>query len=283
MPVKAAWVTLLTRTNYTAGVQVLVRSLQNVQSQYPLVVLYTPDTIPESVLDLLRHSGCITRPTQFFAPEGKIEYIFDRYADNWTKFRAWELDEYDRVILVDADMLVRKNMDELMTMTLQEGWIAACHACTCNAMKIKRYPANWIPENCAYAGCDKSASNAAPPISRMGFFNAGLVILKPSKAAFQEIVDALPATTDPNAFLFAEENHLSHVYKGRWIPLPYIYNATKTLFVAHGTMWDHDRVKNMHYNIAKPWDTDMAEAKKNGDQFYELYTWWWSMYAECKN
>ncbi|RUP42787.1 nucleotide-diphospho-sugar transferase [Jimgerdemannia flammicorona] len=139
--VKAAWITLLTRTNYTVGVQVLARSLQNVQSQYPLVVLYTPDTIPESVVDLLRRSGCITRPTQYIVPEGKIEYMWDYYPDTWTKLRVWELDEYDRVVLLDADMLVKDNMDELMTMTLQEGWIAACHAC--NSMKVKQYPADW--------------------------------------------------------------------------------------------------------------------------------------------
>lgn len=41
-------------------------------------------------------------------------------------------------------MLVMDNMDELMTMPLEEGWIAASHACTCNPFKLKHYPANWF-------------------------------------------------------------------------------------------------------------------------------------------
>lgn len=46
--------------------------------------------------------------------------------------------------MVDSDMLVVDNMDELMTMPLEEGWIAAGHACTCNPLKLKHYPANWF-------------------------------------------------------------------------------------------------------------------------------------------
>lgn len=143
-----AWVTLLTNAKYAVGVQVLARSLQKVQSQYPLVVLYTA-TIPESVLNLLSRSGCVTRPTQPILPEGRIDYMWDYYADTWTKLRAWELDELDRVVLLDADMLCMQNMDELLTMPFQEGWIAACHACTCNPAKISKYPADWLVSLCS--------------------------------------------------------------------------------------------------------------------------------------
>ncbi|RUS18433.1 nucleotide-diphospho-sugar transferase [Endogone sp. FLAS-F59071] len=278
-----AWVTLLTHTKYAVGVQVLARSLQKVQSQYPLVVLYTPATISESVLNLLSRSGCITRPTQNILPEGKIDYMWDYYPDTWTKLRAWELDEFDRVVLLDADMLCMQNMDELLAMPLQEGWVAACHACTCNLAKISKYPADWTPENCGYTGCDKSASINAPPTSKKDYFNSGLIVIEPSKAAFDNIVQTLMATPDPNVFRFPDQDFLNVVYKGRWEPLPYIYNALKTLPSSHGPMWDIEHVKNAHYILTKPWDVDMAEAKENNDQFYDLYTLWWNTYAECWN
>lgn len=44
---------------------------------------------------------------------------------------------------MDADMLVRKNMDELMEMDLPDGWIAAAHACACNPLKLTHYPLDW--------------------------------------------------------------------------------------------------------------------------------------------
>lgn len=48
-----------------------------------------------------------------------------------------------RLVLLDSDMLVLRNMDELMTIPLEEGWIAAGHACTCNPRKLAHYPPEW--------------------------------------------------------------------------------------------------------------------------------------------
>lgn len=49
-----------------------------------------------------------------------------------------------RVVMLDSDMLVVDNMDELMTMPLEEDWIAAAHACTCNPQKLTHYPSDWF-------------------------------------------------------------------------------------------------------------------------------------------
>jgi alpha-N-acetylglucosamine transferase len=69
---------------------------------------------------------------------------YARFGDVWTKLRAFELAEYERVIMVDSDMLVRRNMDELMTLPLDDGMqIAAGFACTCNPAKMASYPKDW--------------------------------------------------------------------------------------------------------------------------------------------
>lgn len=46
-------------------------------------------------------------------------------------------------MLLDSDMLVRKNMDELIEMQLEGGWIAATHVCACNPRKLSHYPRDW--------------------------------------------------------------------------------------------------------------------------------------------
>lgn len=48
-----------------------------------------------------------------------------------------------RVVLLDSDMLIRKNIDDLIEMPLEEDWIAAAHVCACNPRKLAHYPADW--------------------------------------------------------------------------------------------------------------------------------------------
>ena len=57
------------------------------------------------------------------------------------------------MVLLDGDILVRRNMDELMELELDskdalengnaQRVFAAAHACACNPMKKPHYPAHW--------------------------------------------------------------------------------------------------------------------------------------------
>jgi len=74
-----------------------------------------------------------------------------RFQETWTKLASFGLNEYERVVLLDSDMLVLKNMDELMELELDgkelegkgERVFAASHACTCNPARKPHYPKNW--------------------------------------------------------------------------------------------------------------------------------------------
>jgi hypothetical protein len=48
-----------------------------------------------------------------------------------------------RVVMMDSDMIVMRNMDELMELELPSDWISAAHACACNPRKLAHYPADW--------------------------------------------------------------------------------------------------------------------------------------------
>lgn len=141
---KAAWAVVLTSTNkYIQGALKLAASLQHVQSAYPLLVLYTP-AVSHDAREKLKEAGCILREVAPVKPRGKVKYFTQRFEDTWTKLTAWDVaDHYERLVLLDADMLVLQNMDELMKMNLGKGEIAACYACKCNPHKIKAYPADW--------------------------------------------------------------------------------------------------------------------------------------------
>jgi hypothetical protein len=44
---------------------------------------------------------------------------------------------------MDSDMIVTRNMDELMKLDLPPDWIAAAHVCACNPKKLAHYPKDW--------------------------------------------------------------------------------------------------------------------------------------------
>lgn len=125
-------------------------------SRYPFVALYT-STFPPEGLKILQSRGIQAQWVPNVTPASTREYAQDpRFAETWTKLVAFSLEEYERVVLLDGDILVRRNMDELMEIELDsresleadgdgsmKRVFAAAHACACNPMKKEHYPANW--------------------------------------------------------------------------------------------------------------------------------------------
>lgn len=145
------WTTLLTNTAYLPGLLTLDYSLKRSKSAYPLIVLYT-DGLPSEAHDALNRRGIQKRLVHYLLPEAGNDYSNDpRFYDCWTKMAPFGLTEYERVVQLDSDMLVLRNMDELMDIELDppemEGKgnrvFAASHACVCNPLKKKHYPADW--------------------------------------------------------------------------------------------------------------------------------------------
>lgn len=139
-----AWATLLTGEKYLPGLAVFSESLLRSPwaSRYPLVVMVPPDASPRLRAAIVA-LGCRLRTVDPLVARASDKMAAARFADVWTKLRAWHLTEFRRVVLVDSDMLVRRNMDELFSVELAPGTIRAGFACTCNPARIATYPAEW--------------------------------------------------------------------------------------------------------------------------------------------
>ncbi|KAG0005795.1 hypothetical protein BGZ80_002382 [Entomortierella chlamydospora] len=198
-----AWVTYLCNSQYLNGCLVLAYSLRKVESRYRLVVMVPSSLfLKENSSQSLREkdlaqlnsvSNIVVKPidVKCWDLSDRItadddEYLWDYYADTWPKLGAWGLTEYKRLVLMDCDMLVMKNMDQLLNerpdfkveeieglnhrkaqlghrdayLDLPHGWVAASHACTCNPLRNPRYPASWTPDSCAYT---QYTGNPCPP------------------------------------------------------------------------------------------------------------------------
>lgn len=229
---------------------------------------------PQADRAALQAAGCVVQQVDPIYPNRELEqhYASAQFGEVWTKLRAWQLTAYERVVFLDADMLVLRNMDELFTLDLGSNQLAACHACRCNPNQIASYPASWQPENCHYTWQDR---NQPAPASLDNYLNGGFLVLKPDNAVYEQLADRIAAIEDLKAYPFSEQDLLNEAFAGRWQPLPYIYNALKTLPFQHSRMWNAREVKNLHYILAKPWKRDLQQPESERDHYYALDKLWW--------
>lgn len=142
-----------------------------------------------------------------------------------------------------------------------------------------------VPSNCAFTtqhpAPDAAQKEGASPTAGLGMPNGGLQVVNPSAAVYGIILRALQSS-NTDTYEFADQSLLSDVFGGRWVAIPYIYNALKTLRWkgVHDAIWQDDEVKNVHYILSpKPWqETKDMRIKRNFQT--ETNEWWWEINDE---
>ncbi|RAL06365.1 glycosyltransferase family 8 protein [Aspergillus ibericus CBS 121593] len=290
------WTTLVTNTAYLSGLLTLEYSLRKVGSKYPLVALYT-DTFPAEGHAALDARGILKQRVPYLLPSIPKDYANDvRFYDCWSKLTSFSLVEYERVVQLDSDMMVLRNMDELMEIELDPPAMAGAgnrvfassHACVCNPLQKPHYPQDWIPSNCAFTSQHETPNVAqtegASPTFGLGMNNGGLLVVNPSQETYDRIVSQLGSTATSN-YEFADQSLLSDVFFGRWVALPYVYNALKTMRWegVHDAIWRDESVKNIHYILSpKPWDEseDIRTGRVARPIRDASHSWWWETTEE---
>ncbi|KAE8224742.1 hypothetical protein CF319_g2401 [Tilletia indica] len=287
---RACWATLLTRDNYVPGLVVLSQTLlRDHGSKYPLVVMVT-STLSERAREVIEQLGCEVREVSPVLPGQKsTSQAFERFTEAWTKLRAFELDEFERVVMIDSDMLIRRNMDELIDeLPLGSHQIAAGFACTCNPNKIATYPDDWIPANCAFTPqrhpeCltkPTALTKDSPPTYKL--LNSGLVVITPSQTTMSQMIDQIQTDPKVAAYRFPDQDFLADWFEGEgYVPLPWIYNALKPTRECHPEMWRDEEVRNIHYILNKPW-TSGYPLPDSKVQFADVHRWWWDVYRRIE-
>ncbi|EIW86601.1 glycosyltransferase family 8 protein [Coniophora puteana RWD-64-598 SS2] len=281
------YVTLLTRLEYLPGVLVLEHTLRATGSKFPLVVMVT-SALSQEAKDILRRRQIRTENIEsLLPPKGRhaLASHDSRFADTWTKLRAFGLTKYRRVVLLDADMIIMRNMDELMELVLSSGNIAACHVCACNPRKLAHYPSDWIPENCAYTPLVHPSCLTSPPVITPSSprpytqLNSGLVVLEPSLELANSIYNHLATSPNIHTWTFPDQDLLSDFFQGSWTPLPWCYNALKTLMVIHSALWRDEEIRCLHYILAdKPWKARVPPGG-TGSVYDKVHRWWWDRFV----
>ena len=167
---KHAAVTLVTGVDsgYSSGAIALGQSLIDVGSKLRRVVMVTPE-VPKETRDSMSKIWEV-REVQPIACNHKLDPSvtpdkFNRKDENYlrsvkekeltcTKFAAWTLHDFDRVVFIDADILLVGPIDETLYEFSNASFVAA--------------PEVFPPDN----------------------FNSGFIVLNPSKSQFKRILEA---------------------------------------------------------------------------------------------
>ena len=122
MSKKYSYVSLLTNDNYTYGIVLLKESMKKVNTKYPLHVLVT-NNVSTASLELLTQIGATYEVVDTIAiSEDIYNYNFNinkrlavTWKNCWTKFKIFDLTQFDKIVFLDADIMVLKNLDHLFS------------------------------------------------------------------------------------------------------------------------------------------------------------------------
>ncbi|CAA7266558.1 unnamed protein product [Cyclocybe aegerita] len=201
--------------------------------------------------------------------------------------RGFELIEYTRIVLLDSDMIVLKNMDELMLLDIPNEHIAAVHVCACNPRRMSHYPKDWRPDNCAHTAV-KHPTEPPPSITENSprpytQLNSGTVVLSPSMKLAADVMQYLFTCDRISEWKFPDQDLLSSFFQGRWRPISWYYNALRSLHSVHPIIWSEGEIRCLHYIFAdKPWQSRITPpASEEG--FDVMDRWWWERFDELGN
>ena len=108
---KYTYVTLLGSDDYLIGTLCLWKSLSNVKSKYPLLVLCSQN-ISVDVLNILKHKKIQYKVLEEqIVTNHKNEGLYARWSFTFDKLQIFNLVEYDKIVFLDSDMYVVKNID----------------------------------------------------------------------------------------------------------------------------------------------------------------------------
>lgn len=118
---KRVYLTALTNERYIPGAMALVKSLKEVDSKYDIAIMIPADK-EETLGAALRDYGVLNLPGTFLLPKENIrldvlsDVVEEKYSywrDSFFKLQAAGCTEFDKIILLDCDQMVVKNIDHL--------------------------------------------------------------------------------------------------------------------------------------------------------------------------
>ncbi|KAJ3412082.1 hypothetical protein HDV05_001306 [Chytridiales sp. JEL 0842] len=252
-----AFASLCVGDSIVYGTLVLFYSLKLVNSKADLVAL--THNLSSTAIDKLHRFGVRTYPVEPLSVETymlqKAESMEMRDTILWSKLRAWQLEDYEKVIMLDSDLLVLKNLDELFQMPELAGSPMSDPKEKIQFFKTSEYGLrvrNKVDRH-KTTGLQEGWSG----------LNSGVTVIQPNNGTFTKMLNELSII--PNRPCCPSQEFIFHYFEERlsYHRIPFIYN-TRASDGDGGKVTSNTKV--YHFVGAKPWK------KKDRSKFNLL--WW---------
>ena len=242
--------TLVTSDSFVTGATVLLYSLLKTGTQFDVVVLVTPAISGynrEKIQKVVRPPGCAAKiHVVTVKPIENPSASKDVHVKGWinagyTKLHIWNLQSYQKVVYIDADALVLRNVDSLF---------------------------------------DRPNFSAAPDVFPPTKFNAGVLVIEPDAEVFRDMLAKVDSlwSHDGGDTGFLNSYFPDWYQLPASNRLPFSFNAQRTMhwltFSKQPGYWKSiGPISILHFSSTpKPW----LSPKKKG----ELEIIWWQYFME---
>ncbi|EMD67054.1 glycosyltransferase family 8 protein, partial [Bipolaris sorokiniana ND90Pr] len=261
----------LERDNYFITARILMWQLvhnPSTRTKHDVIVMVTPN-VSQSRRGRLKRDGAIVHAVNFLhTPNGGwLKPSVHRWDDVVTKMRAWELVQYDRILMLDADSMLLKTLD----LVFDDPAVHLLATKPSNTTTNTTLPSTYLvaSNSEAWDSTHSFPLTYGTGLKKSGQMNAGFVILAPSLTAFEYYKSLMntPYSFDPK---YPEQNliNYAHQWDGPmpWRELAYTWNircpndqdVEKGLYSVHEKWWEHPYLyaneKTKQWMLSRRWE-----------------------------
>mmetsp|Transcript_28600 Transcript_28600/g.66258 ORF Transcript_28600/g.66258 Transcript_28600/m.66258 type:complete len:911 (-) Transcript_28600:121-2853(-) len=247
-----AWLCCLfgSKPGYCMEVLVLGYSLIRSGTKHPMVLMHTAE-VPAEWLIVLKRTGWELRPVEYLHGDGMYDERSQggRFEGVFTKLHLFNMTEFEKVVMLDADLLVRQNVDALFNLEPPAA--------------LKRHAGGDTISGYKISG-DQFINRYGELVSGI---NAGVMLLRPDADDYQVMLRHLngEAPRECRNSPMPEQDYLSRYFADRWKALGVEYNYQPHQLAFNGRqglefctrlMMDYSSyVRIVHYSaVPKPRD-----------------------------
>jgi lipopolysaccharide biosynthesis glycosyltransferase len=178
------------------------------------------------------------------------------FADNcFAKLHLWSLTNYEQIAYLDADMIVVKNIDELLYEDHQFAAAPNFYQKYERQTDIPPYQYKLVETN--FSTKD---------------FSAGMFVLRPDEATFKSLMHWKDQPRESHEDDVTDQGLLNKLFGSQFTLLDPTYNMSRRCFQVWREKWDelNPSIKIIHYTVEKPWMKENPHTKQL-DMLWHVY------------
>ena len=236
--------------HYFVPAATMLRSLLDASTGDFEVVCLVTEEIPLRMQEKLVRLGEGRLTFQYLPLKGRLEGIYTdpRYTEaaSFRLLLPGLLPEYDKIVYIDCDVIVRQDIGNLYQNTdLEQNWLGV----------VFEAPIEQQAERFRALGCDPNR-----------YFNSGFLLMNLAQMRKENVSARLLEACKVPYLEFPDQDALNQVCQGHILPLSPLYNGIRTFFIPkykpdfireYGSeaLWEQvQREATIHYTGGKPWN-----------------------------